>query len=227
MSYRWAQYWANKYRWAIERRNDIDLEDLTQAAMMGQFIAESKYDDSKGKFSTFSAFFMRNEIRSLLGMRSGKLPPVTVSLDEPLTDADGEAGDDTRLDLLADTSLPDHDKDICADERRQEIRSAVDRLENDKQREAIKMCYFEGLGAKEIGERMGISQQDVYHLFADGRRAMRKDTALRNLHYNLDQKIPYYKHIGIEQFNRTRTSAVEYAVLVIEREHERILNLYG
>lgn len=215
MSTRRAQYWANRYYWATGYRADIDMEDLLQAALMGEYIAQSKYSPDKGAFSTFSAFYIQNEIRDLIGIKHGKVPPPTISLDEPIS----EESDETRLDLLADETLPDMADAAYTQERKEGVRAAVDRIKDQQQRDAIRLCYLEGKGAKEIGEALGICPAKVYKLFEQGRSAMRKDKLLQQL---TDIDIPYYVRIGVETFQSTGISAVEFAALYHERELEKL-----
>ena len=192
---RWAQYWANRYRGAIKRRQDLDMEDLLQAASM-------------------SAFYIRNEIRDLLGIRNGRLPPAIISLDEPIS----EEGEDTRLDMLEDKTLPDKDEVMQDNERREGVRAAIDRLP-DQQREVMRKYYLQGMGSKAIGEEMGLTSPQVLHIVEAARRAMRKDRLLRQL---VEVETPYYIRVGVSTFQSTRTSAVELAYLIYEREKERI-----
>lgn len=211
---RWAQYWANRYRWAIERRQDLDMEDLLQAASMGEYIAKIKYAPDRGAFSTFSAFYIRNEIRDLLGIRNGRLPPTIISLDEPIS----EDGEDTRLDMLEDKTLPDKDEVLQDNERREGVRAAIDRLP-DQQREVMRKYYLQGMGSKAIGDALGLTSPQVLHIVAAARRSMRKDRLLRQL---VEVETPYYIRVGVNTFQSTRTSAVELAYLIYEREKERI-----
>lgn len=220
MSDRWAQYWANKYKWATENRADLDGEDILQAALMGEYIAKCKYTPDKGAFTTFSAYYIRNEIRDLLGIRKGQLPPTLISLDEPLPGRDGEPGEETRLDKLPDENAKDAAKEAYKQERREGVRAAVERIKDQRQREAIRLCYLEGKGAKEIAEALGVSMSEVYRLFHLGRRAMQRDRLLRQL---VEIDVPYYARVGVEAFQTTHNSAVEYAVLILEREREKLL----
>lgn len=215
MGMRWAQYWAYKYQWAIKRRPDIDMEDLLQAALMGEYIAKSKYDPERGSFATVSAFYIRKEIRDLLGIRRGNLPPVVISLDEPFT----EDADETRLDMLPDETLPDKDELLHQQERRDGVRAAIDRIKDHKQREAIRMCYLEGKGAREISKALGVHYSDVYRLFAKGRSEMRHDRLLREL---VGLHVPFI-NVSVRTFNSTHMSAVEYAVFRLEEEREKIM----
>lgn len=211
----WIRYWANRYRWATEQRNDIDYEDLYQAAFVGAYIAKLKYTQDKGKFSTFSSFYIRKEIRNLLGIKNGKIPPVTVSLDEPISEDD----DATRLDLIEDETIPDKEETLYEQERRQGVRAAIERLP-DQQRQAMALFYFQGKGLQEIGKTLGISPRQVAHVIERARLAMRRDKLLREL---VEIKPPYYMHVGINRFRTTQTSAVEAALLILEAHKARIM----
>lgn len=218
MEIRWAQYWANKYYWAVENRSDIDSEDLLQAALMGEYIARSKYNPEKGSFANFSAYFIKNEIRDLLGIKDGKIPPILLSLDEPVG---GEESEITRQDQLEDKSLPDVDEKLYMEERKNGIRDAVERLSDPQQREVLRLCYLEGKGAKATGEQMGIPQDRVYKIFQNARRQLRRDRILKRL-VNIDQEIPYYARIGVKNFNSMHTSAVELAAIILDEKRQRL-----
>lgn len=210
---RWAQYWANRYRWAIERRQDLDMEDLLQAASMGEYIAKLKYAPERGAFSTFSAFYIQKEIRDLLGIRNGRLPPAIISLDEPIS----EESEDTRLDMLEDKTLPDKDEVLQDNERREGVRAAIDRLP-DQQREVMRKYYLQGMGSKAIGDALGLTSPQVLHILAAARRAMRKDRLLRQL---AEIPIPQV-YVSVTRFQSTHTSAVELAAIIRENERARI-----
>lgn len=218
MGERWAQYWANRYSWALKTRNDIDREDLLQAALMGEYIAKKKYSPDKGEFSTFSSFYIRNEIRDLLGIRRGQLPPIMISLDEPLTGTDGETGDETRLDMLEDKSIPDKDEALYKQERREGVRAAIDRLDNPQQREIMTRFYICGQGSKAIGEALGLTSARVLHLVADAKYKMRQDRLLRRL---AEIEIPRV-YVSVTRFRSTHTSAVELAAIIRENERAKL-----
>lgn len=108
MDERWAWYWVNKYRWALEARGDVDQDDLLQAARIGIWEAERTYKPEAGEWSTYSAFWIRREIRRALGVKSGKLPPPEIHLDEPLT----EDAEETRLDMMPNSKFHSIKKNI-------------------------------------------------------------------------------------------------------------------
>lgn len=217
MGNRWAQYWANRYSWATKNRSDIDNEDLLQAALMGEYLAKRNYTPDKGSFSTFSAFCIRNEIRDLIGIKNGTLPPVMTSLDRYIQGPDGQT-ETTLLDTLEDKTLPDKDETLFDEQRQKGIRDAVRRLP-DRQRRVMEMFYLDGKGVKAIGETLGLTASQVVHITEQGRRAMRKDRLLRQL---ADIDAPYYAYIGVKHFQTTHTSAVEHAYFILERERAKL-----
>lgn len=210
----WTRYWANKYSWALKRRNDLDFEDLLQSAYMGEYIAKMKYTPDKGEFSKFSAFYIRNELRDLLGIRNGSLPPVMISLDEAIPGADGESV--ARLDLLEDESIPDKDETLHRQEQREGVIDAIKRLKNPQQREIMYRFYIDGQGAKAIAAAHGLTQRRVLHIVADGRNKMRRDRLLRRI---AGIKIPHV-YVSVRQFQLTHTSATELAFFMMEEERE-------
>ncbi len=216
MDERWAQYWVNKYRWALEMRGDVDEDDLMQAARIGMWEAEKTYKPDLGEWSTYSAFWIRHEIRRALGVKRGQLPPPEIHLDEPITwDAE-----ETRLEMLADDTIPDIDSGVLMDDRAQIVREAVSRLEDQQQREVVEKLYFEDKPAKQVAAEMDLSKcERVYKIWDNARRRLRRDKYLRELR---DVTMDYYIHVGPARFNNTHTSAVEEAVLRYYRERGAI-----
>ena len=207
MEERWARYWVNKYRWALEMRGDVDEDDLMQAARIGMWEAEKTYKPDLGELSTYSAFWIRREMRRALGVKRGQLPPPEIHLDEPITwDAE-----ETRLDMLADDTIPDIDCSILIDDQARIVREAVERLDDPQQREVIHKKFYEQKTENQIAEEMNIAQaRRVYGIWENARRRLRRDKYLRELH---SLSFHYHINVSVARFNRTHTSAVEEAVL--------------
>lgn len=215
MSDKWAHYWANKYRWVTLKYNDIDMEDLIQAARLGMFLAKQRYNPGNMSLDSYSVFYIRREIRNLIGIRNGQLPPTILSLDEPIPGTE----DITRGDALQDQTTPDLDEIASQEERRQGVRDSINRL-NEPFREVMTQAYLERKSHAEIAEKMGVSVVKVQHLTEQGRKKMQRDRELRRL---LGLKPNGYIHIGLTRFRSTQTSAVEEAFFRLEEERERLL----
>jgi RNA polymerase sigma-B factor len=213
-----AHYWACRYYWAAEKRNDIDLDDLQQAAYLGIMRARKAYDPEKATFGTYAGFYARYEIRALLGIMDRKMPPVLLSLDEPLNDET----EDTRLDMVADESIPDPDDALIAEDLRQTVRDAVNRLQ-EEQREVIALRFFEGLTYQETAAQMQIPQIKAKQIYNNAKRNLRHDRYLRAL-AEVNRNTNYMRHVGVMQFNNTMTSAVEDIVMWRERMINKLLS---
>ena len=206
-----AIYWAGRYSWILERRNDLDREDLQQAAYLGILQARKAYKEERGGEVTLAGFYARKEIRALLGIRDGKLPPILESLDEPLNDET----DDTRLDLLADESLPEIDAALLEEEKRQTVRDAVDRLKPD-QKAVVNMRFFQGKTYKEAAAEMDVTPERAASIWDNARLHLSRDRYLKAV-AEVNRSTPYLLGVGVTRFNSTFTSAVEELVLLRER----------
>ena len=206
---RLAHYWACRYQWAARIRNDIDLEDLQQAAFLGIIQARKAYKDEKGGYVTLAGYYARNEIRDLLGIKNGKLPPLLESLDKPLNDET----EDTMLDMLPDDTIPEADAGILEEEKRQTVRDAVNRLK-EEQRAAIDCRFFKGLSYQQTAQEANIQPSRLSSVLSSATRILRRDRRLQSL---IDHSTRYNLHVGLTRFNTTMTSAVEELAIVRER----------
>ena len=214
-----SHYWACRYRWAIAKRNDIDLEDLEQAAAVGIIRAKQAYKDEKAGFVTLAGFYARNEIRELLGIRNGQLPPIIESLDEPITDET----EDTRLDLLADETLPESDAGLLELEKRQTVRDAIDRLK-ENQKTLVDLRFYGNRTIQQTAKEMNITPVKAGSIWESAKTNLRRD---RNLLELVGRSTQYIRHVGIAQFNTTMTSSVELLVILRERLENMISQVKG
>lgn len=217
---RLANYWAGRYSWVLEKRNDIDREDLQQAAFLGILEAQRAYKEERGGLTTLAGFYARNEIRALLGIKHGKLPPTLESLDEPLNDET----EDTRLDLLADETLPEIDAALLEDEKRQTVRDAVSKLA-EEQRAVVELHFFEGKTYPQTAEEMNITPTRAVTIWAAARRSLSRNRYLKAL-AEVNRSTPYLLGVGVTRFNSTFTSAVEELVLLRERLLQKALQVH-
>lgn len=139
------------------------------------------------------------------------------SLDEPLT----EESDETRLDLLADETIPEADAGLLEEERKQTVRDAVDRL-NPDQREVVRLRYFSGKTIKEAAAEMDITPVRAVTIWNNARQHLRRDRYLKAL-AEVNRRTPYLLGVGVTRFNSTFTSAVEELVLLRERLLQKVL----
>ena len=198
----------------------VDTDDLVQAGYLGLMEAEKTFDPCGGmSWVGWAMLSVKNAMREAVGVRTTRERAHlhTVSLDEPLSD---EEGAETRLDNLADGSIPDASSGLVEAERAATIRAAVDGLAT-KRSEAIRRYYLEGQSLGETGAALGISLEGVRQARNRGLRDLRKDWRLRRL---LDEETHFYRHKGVTAFNTDWTSVTESAALW---RIERAQALYG
>lgn len=203
---RWVQYWASRFRWAL--RPTIDMDDLKQTIRMAIWQAKKAYNASRGTWAYYSAYFIKNEIRRLIGRQT----PIIESLDAPFS-ADNDL---TLHDIVPDASLPASDAALIEDDSRRIVHDAVDGLP-DQQREVITKRFFDGMTMPQVASEMQLTPGRCHTIYETARRRLRHNRALRALAYELAWQ-PY----TVSRFNRTRESVVEWAIITAEARAERM-----
>jgi RNA polymerase sigma factor (sigma-70 family) len=204
----WA---ARRYSGACQYDNAVDVEDLIQAGFIGLVNAMETYNESKGRWVKWALWFIEREINAELGRRDGqwvKAHAGALSLDAPLNDDSDETG----LDGLADESLPPVDESLERSDDCRLVRECVSDLSDDRQREVVERWQLGGETQTAVAESLGISPQRVNQIWGKARKALARDWRLRQL-TDLDDLTPFYRHVGVNTFRTTLTSATEHAAL--------------
>ncbi len=215
---------ARKYRAACERDRAVDEEDLMQVGFFALASAAQTFDPEAGGWGHWAGYYLHKEMNEALGLRNGRIlrPDMgALSLDEPVSaeEADGA----TRIDLLADESLPESDEALLADEITQEVRAAIGRIPNERQQRVIAGCELDGLTYGDLAEEFGISIETVR---CDRRKAfkvLQRDEDLIRLKraWALGWEPTYYSYKGAGSFRADWTSAVEAAVMRLDERRRR------
>ena len=123
--------------------NRLD-DDFQQIARLGLWKACLRYDETKGKFSTYAVTAIENEIKRELSKMSRK--PMVISLDALIKDASDDAD---RLTISG----------ICMGEQDIGFVDAiwVDKELTDRQKRILSLLY-DGMVQTEIAKEIGISQ---------------------------------------------------------------------
>lgn len=222
---KWAAYWARRYSWALKGRPYLDYEDLLQSATLGILIAKDSYEEDCGSWAQYSSYFIRNELRHLIGIKQGVIPALTLPLDAPLT-AQGTDEDTTLLDTIEDTSLPDMDDVVLDNELQQTMRDAVGRLKNALQRQVIQIHRFEGKSITATAQALEITPNDVRRLDKQARfQHLARDRRVLAL-IRLEDHTPYLRGTGVNAFNNTWTSATENAAIWRIEQEERLQEIH-
>ena len=189
-----------------------------QTGFIGLMQAASTYDDSKGSFANWAAFYIRQEIRLMLSLhrKQPRVRMMEVSLDAPVA-----AGEEP---TLGDTVAAD--MDIEADVQRQEVvqavRVAVDRLP-EEQRLLVCLCDLERRPLRDVARVCGLPLNMAKNTRKKGQNALFFDRNLRALttEEKLDKTTNWHQHVGVANYRSTWVSSTE--ALVFWREERRRL----
>ena len=138
------------------------------------------------------------------------------SIYEPVSGTDNL----TAGDCIQDDRICFEDEIAAFDEQRH-IREVVADLPDDDRR-IIELFYFDGMTQTEIAEAEGISISQVRQQREKAMRQLRRPQYSRRL-LDIDERTPYYRHVGVEQFNNTWTSSIESIVLERERLERELI----
>ena len=203
----------NRYRERCQA-SGVEIDDIVQVCFFALCDAVRAYKpESEYKLTTYIAYPLLNHLRALLGIRTLKRDPLNYS--DSLDKKVGENGDTDLIELIADKNNGDPYETITDDDYQQKLydvlEESISKLPEDRAI-LIRKRYFENIVLKELSETMGISRQRVHQLERDALLRLRKFQDLQ-LCYNEVMCTWAYRGVNVDQFNRTRTSSVERAIL--------------
>lgn len=124
------------------------------------------------------------------------------SIFEPYGDGENEF---TLGDTLQDDSINFTD-DVEQQEIYNMLHEEINNL-SEIQKQSIILNYFQGKTYKQIGELLGVSRTAIEQHIHKGIRNLRKPNITRKLNGGV-----VFRHVGIEEFERTRISSTEWEV---------------
>ena len=181
-------YMARRYQWLCLHDHSISFDDLMQDAFLAVVNASETYNPDKGSWLNWAGQYIRAAFLRQYGTK--KPHRCALSLDAPISE------DATFIDFL-----PGEDVDF--ETVAYDVRLAVDRLKNDRERFVIRR-KLEGRTLAQIGAEMGIT----------GTRAQQiQNKAYKNLKRDLDAYTRFHAYKGVKAFKRDLTSTTEAAAL--------------
>lgn len=206
---------AASYGQITREHGYIGFDDLIQEGRLALLEAQSSYDPGEGlSFAKWAAYRIKTRIKRAIGCKADgtlKEQPALI-LDAPPPGLEISDGVN-----LIDTIPSDDDSQddiITRSEEQEEVRKAVDRIQNQTQKAVIKSIYFQGKGYKETADEMGLSVDSVRGRKENALSALRRDNKLKvymmlDLHYG-----------SLSRFRYTRTSIEEEYILKRERRFD-------
>ena len=179
-----AGRYYNRYRQSFARCG-VELADLRQECYPAYLQALNSFKlGENNAFTSFLHFPLKNAMRELLGIRTGRgnKRPLdnAISLNSPLPGGDDESIEliETVSDETAEQAFEDAMRGIEDEETKRALEQALNKLDK-RQREIITLYYFENTPLKGIAERKGLSVERISKLKKDALSRLRTDPNLR------------------------------------------------
>ena len=223
--------WSGKYYTAHKERCDlcgVTADDIRQESYLSMLDAVKSYashteEHTDTAFTSYCLYPFKTHAAELIGIRTRSaynepLNQYITSLDNPLTDKDGET-DDTLLTLIPDNEAEQPFRDIENADYSRLIRETVAKelKEKPKELDVIERRYYKGETLTHIAADYEVSRERIRQIEYKALRRLRNSKAIRNF-----QEISYYKHVSVNSYQRTRISAVEKVVEERERKLKEI-----
>lgn len=198
----------------------MTVADYAQSGYLAMVRAVKYCDSEKGTFLTVLGKCLKTEFDAATqrrGMRAQEDPiHHHISLDVPLNADDPEGM--SLLDVQQETRdvIEESDERIFLEQLHDALNRAIAGLPGEQAR-ALTARYWERKTLREIGETEGVSVEQIRQREKNALKAIRRKRNRFGLQQYIDQMTSFYRHVGVSQFQRTHTSAVEQIVLNWER----------
>ncbi len=206
----------------------VTFDDFYQSGYIAFSEAVETFSATGGaSFIGWLDFYLRREFAKWGGWQTEhqKNDPLNnaVSLDAPI--GDSEEDDTTLGDRQSDPgsvqAFENAERAIWNAQLQCALEAAIDQIPL-VQGETIRLRYFKCESLSQVALVQGISTERVRQIEEKALKSLRDTAAADQLEAFLDKWTPYHLHVGVQQFHRTQTSAVEKIVLIRERLRQRL-----
>ena len=212
---------------ATEGRGGVEVDDLIQAGYIAMVEAVGYFDPEGGfKFITYLGNCLKSAFADAAGGRSEKQqrdPLHNCDSLERSIDKDDDGGTplgDLQSSEAAAQGFAELEHRLWLEQLRATLNSALDTLPQ-KQREIVEAHYYQGKTLREIAGERGISPENVRRYEGKAFRHLRHNKRRLKLDEFVEQRTPYYLHVGVNSFSSTGNSAVERVVMIRETIAEK------
>lgn len=151
-----------------------ETEDYLQTAFLGVREAALAFDPSRGSFLTVADWYIRNSCRMFYHWYKHSEVP-TVSYDVPYNPEDPADGD--YKDVFPDDTLPDPWEDVENEDKKRDVRAAIDDL-TPRYQEVIERHYYQGQPLAAISSEQGVSAGRIQQIEARALQQLRRSKYL-------------------------------------------------
>lgn len=203
----------------------VTAEDLYQAGYFALLAAVEAFDPDKGyKFTSYLGISLKTAFAEAAGYRSKKRDTLNyaVDLDSPVPGTDDLILADSVSDPAAGLGFEDVERRVWLEQLRATLDKAMEDL-TPLERETVEAHHYQGKPLREIAEESGVSIERVRQRESKAFRTLRQNKRRNHLEEFVEQRTPYYLHVGVSRFNSTGSSAVEEIALIRDRARERFV----
>lgn len=156
--------------------NYIDIEDLFQGGFFGLLKAVKAYDRSRGfKFTTYLDFNVKNAVADTIG-RKKQIKALSYN-----TTVQSEDGETEVIEFVKDDTAEDYFKRVELTDTQRIVAEAVEELPS-REKEVIKLYYFDNATFAAIGKLKGYSTENARRIRNEGLKKLRFNKRLRSLY---------------------------------------------
>ena len=197
----------------------VEFGDLYNAGYIAVVAAADTYDPAAGRaFIGWLALALKTAFSQAAGIRSRRQARDPIhqahSLDAPVgEDTDGNTLADLQADPAAAHALQDAEERIWRGQLREALETALAQLPA-VQGETLRSRFFQAQTLEQIADHQGVSKEAVRQWQLQALYTLRQR---RELQQFVEDRTPYYLHVGVRQFHSTGESAVERIVIRRDR----------
>lgn len=219
----WAQ--VERFVWRMaNRRPDtgaVDREDLYQSGYLALVAAVDSYDPERGApFLSWLAQHLLTAFSEAGNYRSEKQrrDPIHTadSLDRPLgEDADGATLEAVVAAPDSEAAYEEAEARIWQEELHAALETALDALP-DGQGDLLRERYFNARTLRDLAAERRVSIETIRQRERAALQELRRPRRSRNLRafLDLEERTPYYLHVGMRTFQQTGESSVDRIVAI-------------
>ena len=220
---RLVRWKAKRIMTTLEGRGGVEFDDLYQSGYPALVEAVSTYKADSGSFSTWFMFYLKSAFAKAAGYRTQRenMEPLnnSLSLDMPMTDeADSALLIDFVPDQRAEAVMDAVEEKVWREQLSEAVGSVMQNLP-EKNREVLRMRYWDNLTLEEVGLQQGLSREAVRNIEKQGIRQLRQPQSACHLKSFYD--FNFYCHAGLSAFRRKGLSIQEQYMIIMEEREQR------
>lgn len=205
----------------------VTEEDLYQSGYLALVAAVEDYKpDAGASFVYWLALHLKTAFAAAAGYRSQKRDMIdfAIDLDAPVHDTEALTLGDAVEDTHAAQDYEDAEHRIWLEQLRSTLDKAMEALP-ERQQAVVKAHHYQGKTLHEIAVAQGCATENVRQLEIQAFRTLRRNKRRNHLADFMEERTPYFLHVGVAQFKSTGISSVEEIVLKREQLREKGLQL--